>query len=209
MDAIMMHAETASQARGEQEPATQLALRYFECLPRPTLLLRASGEIERSNAAARALLHERHCLCIACGRVVGFCGEASEGFEDALERAVAGRVSRVVISGPGDGGPMWQVELAPLQIDPAPPADLLLMLTVHVPVRPERGILALARIFRLTCAEARVLAQLADDRTPAEISAALGVSLTTVRTHLQSLYQKTGARRQPELVRLAFLAASS
>lgn len=205
-----MQSKQAATARGEHETATQLALRYFECLPKPTLLLRPDGAIERANVAARALLAERHCLRIAFGRLVGFAGEASERFEDAWERTLSGRVSRVVVTMFADAAQMWQVELTPMHIESPPqPADLVLMLTVHAPVRPERGIVALARIFGLTCAEARVLAHLAEDCTPAEIATALGVSLTTVRTHLQALFQKTGARRQPELVRLALLASSS
>jgi DNA-binding CsgD family transcriptional regulator len=208
MEATLTRSNPA--AGGEPETAIQIALRYFECLPKATLLLRPDGAIERANAAARAVLLERHCLRIACGRVVGFAGKASEPFADAWTRCLFGRVSRVVVTMLAGGAQMWQVELTPMHVDSAtPPADLLLMATVLPPVRPERGIVALARIFGMTCAEARVLAHLADDRTPAEISAALGVSMTTVRTHLQSLFQKTGCRRQPELVRLALMASSS
>jgi DNA-binding CsgD family transcriptional regulator len=210
MEAIMTRTSPTPARYAVPEPATQLALRYFECLPKPTLLLRPDGAIERSNAAARALLLERHCLRIAYGRVVGFAGKASEAFADAWTRTLSGRVSRVVVTMMAGGAQLWQVELTPMHADPdEAPGDWLVMATVLAPVRPERGIVALARIFGLTCAEERVLAHLAEDCTPAEISAALGVSLTTVRTHLQSLFQKTGARRQPELVRLALMASSS
>jgi DNA-binding CsgD family transcriptional regulator len=210
MEATMVQTPQAAAARSARETATQLALRYFECLPKPTLLLRPDGAIERANAAGRGLLAERHCLRIAYGRVVGFAGKSSEPYEDTWARALAGRVSRAVVTIFAGGAQMWQVELAPMRIEtPQQPPELVLMVTVHAPVRPERGIVALARIFSLTCAESRVLAHLAEDRTPAEIGEALGVSVTTVRTHLQSLFQKTGARRQPELVRLALMAASS
>jgi DNA-binding CsgD family transcriptional regulator len=201
--------ETEDAAR-EPHTAMELALRYFECLPKPTLLLRPDGAVERTNAAARALLLERDCLRVAYGRVVGFTGRASEKFEDMWARALAGRVSRVVVTALGSGAQMWQVEIVPLKaVASQQTPDLLLMVTVHPPVRTDRGIVALARIFGLTCAEARVLAHLADDHTPNEIGTALGVSVTTVRTHLQSLFQKTGARRQPELIRLALMASSS
>lgn len=210
METSTMQLEKRGIPRAEPETATQLALRYFECLPKPTLLLRPDGAIERANAAARAMLLERHCLRIAYGRVVGFSGRASERFEDTWARALEGRVSRVVVTLLAAGAQMWQVEVAPMKIDSVRDAeDLLLMVTLHPPVRPDRGIVALARIFGLTCAEARVLAHLAEDRTPNEIGTALGVSVTTVRTHLQSLFQKTGARRQPELIRLALMASSS
>jgi len=211
-----MEATTTLRPR-EQAPrgdwdagTTQLALRYFECLPKPTLLLRPDGAIERANAAARALLLERHCLRIAYGRVIGFTGRPSEPFEETWARSLAGRLSRVVVTMFAGGAQMWHVEVAPMKVDlPETAAEGLLMVTVHPPVRQDRGIVALARIFGLTCAEARVLAHLAEDRTPSEIGAALGVSVTTVRTHLQSLFQKTGARRQPELIRLTLMASSS
>lgn len=210
MEAVMTPTYAPTDWAGGHDQAAQLALRCFECLPRPTLLLHPNGAIARINAAGQRLLLERHCLRIGYGRMTGFAGEASERFDDALARAMSGRVSRVVVTLFEGGAQIWQVELAPMRIESPPPSsELLLMLTVHAPVRPERGIVALTRIFKLTCAEARVLALLAEDRTPAEIGATLGVSVTTVRTHLQSLYQKTGSRRQPELVRLALLAASS
>ncbi len=207
METMLMPADPSAVAGAEVESPTQLALRYFERLPKPTLLLRPDGAIARANAAARTLLLDRHCLRLAYGRVVGFAGSASERFEDACARAISSGASRVVITMPADGAQMWQVELVSLQIETA--GDMLLMATVHAPVRPERGIVALARIFGLTCAESRVLAHLAEDRTPSEIGVVLGVSVTTVRSHLQALFQKTGVRRQPELVRLTLLAASS
>lgn len=208
MDALMTRSPLQAP-RFDHQSASQLALRCFECLPKPTLLLRPDGAIERANAAARELLLDRHCLRIAYGRVVGFAGKSSEPFEEAWARSLAGRVSRAVVTMFAGGAQLWQVEMAPMQIESAAASEPALMMTIHAPVRPERGIVALARIFGLTCAEARVLAHLADDRTPAEIGTALGVSVATVRTHLQSLFQKTGARRQPELVRLALMASSS
>lgn len=210
METLGTYLDEVEAPQREPETATQVALRYLECLPKPTLLLRPDGSIERANAAARTLLLERHCLRIAYGRVVGFAGKASEKFEESWARAKAGRVSRAVVTLLAGGAHLWQVEIAPMKIDaPRLTSELLLMVTVHPPVRPDRGIVALARIFGLTCAESRVLAHLAEDRTPNEIGAALGVSVTTVRTHLQSLFQKTGARRQPELIRLALTASSS
>jgi DNA-binding CsgD family transcriptional regulator len=56
--------------------------------------------------------------------------------------------------------------------------------------------------FRLTPAETQVLAQVLDGRTLAEAAAILGVARSTVKTHLESIYVKTGTRRLPELVRV-------
>lgn len=209
MQSLSLH----SPSRSAVAPEAHLSAWCFERLPRPTLVLAADGAIARANAAARVATSEAHCLYIANGRVVAFAGAASERFDEARRRALAGRAVHVVVTMSADhGARMWHVELAPLPAAAALDAgagetQTLLIVTLHAPVRPERGIVALARLFGLTRAEMRVLAHLAVDRTPAEIGRALGVSITTIRSHLKALFQKTGARRQPELVRLALLAA--
>lgn len=62
---------------------------------------------------------------------------------------------------------------------------------------------ALATSFGLTAAETRVLATLLSGRTLSETAEALGIARTTVRTHLDNIFSKTGVSRQAELMRLA------
>jgi DNA-binding CsgD family transcriptional regulator len=62
---------------------------------------------------------------------------------------------------------------------------------------------ALAAVFELTPAEQRILAHLLAGRTAAEIAEDLGVAMPTVRSHLASLYAKSGAERQADLILLA------
>ena len=66
------------------------------------------------------------------------------------------------------------------------------------PVAGSRSI----ELFGLTHAEARVATTLLGADGPREVAVQLGVGLATVRTHLHRLYDKTGTRRQAELVRL-------
>jgi DNA-binding CsgD family transcriptional regulator len=47
-----------------------------------------------------------------------------------------------------------------------------------------------------------VTRSLVDGRSPRQTAEALGVSFFTVRAHLAQIYEKTGARRQAELVAL-------
>lgn len=54
----------------------------------------------------------------------------------------------------------------------------------------------------LTPAEARVALLLRDCKDPDQVSRELGISISTVRTHLQHLFRKTGVRRQSELIML-------
>lgn len=67
----------------------------------------------------------------------------------------------------------------------------------------DQGALPLAaKLFGLTPAEQKVLSLLMQDQTPRQIAQTLDLQLSTVRTQLSALLQKTGARRQQELLRL-------
>jgi DNA-binding CsgD family transcriptional regulator/PAS domain-containing protein len=59
-----------------------------------------------------------------------------------------------------------------------------------------------ARLYNLTGAEARVLQAIVDTGRAPDIAAALGISESTVRTHLKRLFEKTSTHRQVELVKL-------
>jgi DNA-binding CsgD family transcriptional regulator len=61
----------------------------------------------------------------------------------------------------------------------------------------------IAKTYSLTPTELRVLHAIVDIGGVPEVSAALGVAVTTVKTHLGRLFDKTGTRRQAELVKLA------
>jgi DNA-binding CsgD family transcriptional regulator len=60
----------------------------------------------------------------------------------------------------------------------------------------------LREIFKLTIAEARLAARLAAGSGLDDVSDELGIAKETGRYHLKSIFAKTGARRQAELVAL-------
>jgi DNA-binding CsgD family transcriptional regulator len=62
---------------------------------------------------------------------------------------------------------------------------------------------AVAATYGLTPAETRVLTRMLTGSTVAEAAADLCVATTTARTHLDSIFAKTGVSRQSELIRLA------
>ena len=72
----------------------------------------------------------------------------------------------------------------------------------------EDGTDRLAAAFGLTPAEARVAGYVAHGLAPKEVAARCGVSPCTVRSQLRTLFAKTGARRQPELVRILLLTST-
>lgn len=62
---------------------------------------------------------------------------------------------------------------------------------------------ALNQLYDLTPAEIRIFELICDGQTRNDISAQLGISVATVKSHLLHVFEKTGCRRQVDLVRLA------
>ena len=74
--------------------------------------------------------------------------------------------------------------LTPLTLPDAPPVDLV------------------QSLFDLTPAEARVARGLTAGQSAGQIAEASGVALSTVRTHVRGVLEKTGCKRQVEVVAL-------
>lgn len=77
-----------------------------------------------------------------------------------------------------------------------------ILCTPSVPLRDitESG---LARELKLTLAEARVLNEFAELNSPKHIAEVLGVSLSTVRSHLKTIHAKASVSSSAQLLRLA------
>jgi DNA-binding CsgD family transcriptional regulator len=61
---------------------------------------------------------------------------------------------------------------------------------------------AIAKAYKLTAMELRVLLAIVEVGGVPEVAEVLGIAETTVRTHLQQTYYKTGTNRQADLVKL-------
>jgi DNA-binding CsgD family transcriptional regulator len=61
---------------------------------------------------------------------------------------------------------------------------------------------AIGKMFKLTPTELRVLLAIVEVGGVPEVAAAFGVAETTVRTHVSNLFEKTGTKRQADLVKL-------
>jgi DNA-binding CsgD family transcriptional regulator len=82
----------------------------------------------------------------------------------------------------------------------ATPLALLVFHDPHTQVALDPFIVA--ETFGLTPAEAKVAVGIANGKTPEAIALDFTVSVATVRSQLQSVFQKTGTNRQPDLVRV-------
>ena len=61
---------------------------------------------------------------------------------------------------------------------------------------------AIAKTYRLTAMEVRVLLAIVEVGGAPQVAEALGIGEGTVKTHLKRLFEKTGARRQADLVKI-------
>jgi DNA-binding CsgD family transcriptional regulator len=117
-----------------------------------------------------------------------------------------GRSIPVRSSGPQ---PPFVVHLVPLRgagLDVFTGALFIIFIT---PVVPKSGPSPelLQALFDLTPAEARTASQITEGKSIEQISCSGGVAQTTIRTHLKSVFAKTGVQRQAELVSLLSVAS--
>jgi DNA-binding CsgD family transcriptional regulator len=82
---------------------------------------------------------------------------------------------------------------------------MALVLIVDPENEPEPTAALLRRLYCLTDAEAEVALCVTHGADLKQISEELSISVTTVRTHLQHVFDKTDTHRQAELVRLLLL----
>jgi DNA-binding CsgD family transcriptional regulator len=99
-------------------------------------------------------------------------------------------IAPVTLSGTGAVAPAW------VHVPPS-----LALVIVKVRGRPEELDAArLMPLLGLTRAEARVAARIAAGVSVEDIAGEIGIARETVRTHLKRIFDKTGCRRQAELV---------
>jgi DNA-binding CsgD family transcriptional regulator len=65
-----------------------------------------------------------------------------------------------------------------------------------------------AKLYGLTASELRVLQSVMELGVIRKVADSLGISEATVKTHLQHLFEKTGTRRQSDLIKLVASSAS-
>lgn len=171
----------------------------------------ASGHILHSNATGSALIAAGHTLYSVGGRLAlrnAQSEKAMRKFFADLHKVDGDRIpTRLSLSIAGGDGHLYVSHLLPLKStfdhltgDDATPTTALFIRRANLEMSLNLDVLSKA--FRLTPTEVRVLTSIVDIGGTPEAAAALGVATTTVKTHLGRLFEKTGATRQAELVKL-------
>jgi DNA-binding CsgD family transcriptional regulator len=172
----------------------------LDALTTAALVLGADGRLVHSNAAGRATLAGEALLLSRAGIVEPWDRTVTPAFRAMLAAEAGGTVTLA-----RRGGGNAVVSALPLNSDrrriDAPTQKRVALFVQDNPCGPH-AIELLGRAYGLTGAELRVLLGLAEDATPADIARRYGIAPSTVRTHLKSLFAKTGAKRQKDLVKL-------
>ncbi|MDM0116387.1 helix-turn-helix transcriptional regulator [Variovorax sp. J22R133] len=202
--AVRLHWKLARGIVPGHSPAVGLNL-----LPMPTFILREDAFVEFCNASALEMLRTGRLVKEANGYLRGAGNLDCAALKTLV--AGAGRIccKTVALTVEGDRVRRLTLSASPIRQVPHyacawPRASVMLVLLDGYSREgdEESWQRCLARHFALTPSEQYVLRRIAAGRTVEEISLEKDVIPATIRTHLNSLFDKTGRRRQSELVRL-------
>lgn len=192
----------------------QASLAALDRVPFGVVLVDARLRIVSENAAARALLDRRDGALAR--RASGHLGVTRTGETESLRRLVAracqtdateiaaGRMIAGSALSPGRGD--LALSVAPLGADPdewLPGEPLAVISMCETGPRPVAGLAEEARrAFRLSPKEAAVAVGLVSGLTLREAAEREGIAFSTARSYLETIFAKTGTRRQSQLVGL-------
>ena len=174
-------------------------------------IIGGDGKAVHLNAAAEAICRENDGLALAAGRLAARSAQDGRALDQAigamLKPACEDRVceSHIAISRPS-GRPPYIVTVAPAPRQEADRFETIGAAAILIVADPTRSGQPATEILKdaygLSPAEAEVASDLANGHTARQIADDRGVSIATVRSQIQSVLQKTGLRRQSDLVRL-------
>lgn len=164
------------------------------------LLLDQQGTARLLNRSARQELDEQHPLRLVAGQVQARTRADSVALAAALVATQRHGQRELVTL--GEGGARVSVALLPLGADALDGGTATMLLLGKRQVGESLSVLGFARGHALTPAETRVLGALCAGVPPAKIAEQQGVRISTVRTQIGGLRDKTGARSIRALVRM-------
>jgi len=182
----------------------------LDVMAMPILILDAEGHCIDTNAAADRLLAATRLIRISGGVLVIADQDARRQVADAVKVAAAGAgpPSRraTVVALTLEESRRYAAEVTPLSRESERNGGLAALLLQEIGKLQPLPDEILVKLYGLTRAEARLVTLLAQDLSLEDAAAALGVARTTAKTHLQHVFEKTGTKRQQQVIRLALTA---
>jgi DNA-binding CsgD family transcriptional regulator/PAS domain-containing protein len=169
-------------------------------------LVDGQARIVHANQSGQAMLDSGAVVHERASRLVPVDRKAEQALRQALAAAAAGRTGRSAVPLGRTNGECWDAHVLPLTASARRQNGLPYAAVAAVFVRQAKldpcPLDIISELYGLTRAELRVLTAIVEVGGVPEVAPALGVSETTVKSHLQRVFEKTGTNRQAELVKL-------
>jgi DNA-binding CsgD family transcriptional regulator len=180
----------------------------------------AKGRIVHANASGEALLNQAHVLRRTRDLLAAVDPKADAALRDAIAAAAAGDAAvgtkGIAIALASEDRARYIADVLPLTSGARREAGRAHGAAVAVFVRKaaldmRSALESIAQAYKLTARELSVLMGIVEVGGVPEVAAVLGLSEATVKTYLRTVFRKTGASRQAELVKLVagFASASA
>lgn len=188
-------------------PAFEILRATLDQLSVAVIILAANGEPIFSNGAAKAMLEAGWPIRLADGCLQAKDRAVNAALKKAFEFVLSGEqcadTSRyeVCLAQPSAG---QQQAIAHLRLLALPASEPNIALFIIQPSGAAHYycVESLAEAYGLSKAETRTLNALMETGSPAEAAARLNVAVSTAKSHLRKIFQKTNTCRQADLMRL-------
>lgn len=208
---LLPHLQRALQIRHKLSGPRLGRVSAIEALDRintAALLLARDARILQATRAADGILNQRDGLCSVSHRLTALDRRTAERLAALVQMAADTAAGRQRHTAPGGALAVVRPGRLPLTILVAPlgsehsAASAAAIAFIEDPEQTMLSHEILRELFGLTPAEATVAVRIGDGRTIEDIAAGLKISLNTARSHLKSIYLKTGTNRQSQLTAL-------
>ena len=194
-----------SRLNADKLAGSAALLRFFNELAYGLIVVDANRQVVHINRAARGALAREQRLRVRGRAIEAWRERDAKVFAHALDTALSGRRAAMRI-GECKGAGQSNIILVPLPA-PASTSALNQSQVGHIALVFERSACAeslsiafYAQNHGLTSGEERVLRALNQDQSVGEVASALGTAISTIRTHVNHIREKTGARSLRALV---------
>jgi len=212
MSGLVPHLQQALRTQDRLAALSQRSVDLNEALDtvgHGIIIVGSGGLLINLNSAAQRIARAEDGVRIRSGRITADRADTGLQLQRAIHLALGAegsnvRSGRSFLWGRPSGKRPYVVHVLPLhrgRTDETLTQARALVLIIDPEHQPEPPAALLRRLHGLTKAEAAVARCLARGAGVKEISEELSVSPTTVRTHLQRVFDKTDTHRQAELVR--------
>lgn len=212
MQLITAHVRRAVMIGNVSDPRRADAAMFADILDGFTagvIVVDATARIVHANTAGHGILNDADVLSAAGGRLVASDVQANQALREAFTGGEAAELGAKSIAVPlmARDGARKVAHVLPLSPGTRRRAGVALAAAAAVFVR--NAVLEMpstpqiiADIYRLTRTELRVLLAIVSVGGVPRVAQALDIAESTVKTHLGNVFEKTGATRQADLVKL-------